>query len=71
MILKAVPFSTHTVADAVALTVWKEAVMVAGVALRSFPVSSPPAVTDTVPLSLVQVTLPVTVPAEVWSVLVP
>jgi hypothetical protein len=71
MSVKLVPFSTHTVAVEVALTPSYSAVIVAGVELRSLPVSTPDPLTATAPLLLDQETLPVIFPADVVSVLVP
>src|SRR5580658_1283878 len=68
---KLVPFSTQTVAVEVALTPSYSAVMVAGAELRSLPVSNPELLTATAPLLLDQETLPLILPADVVSVLVP
>jgi hypothetical protein len=45
--------------------------MVAGVEIRSFPVSTPELLTPTAPLLLDHETLPVILPADVESVFVP
>jgi len=70
VIVKFVPFSTQTEADAVAVTAWYDAVIVA-VEPRSFPDSNPPVVIPIVPLLLDHKTLLVILPAEELSSLVP
>src|SRR5271157_2240460 len=56
------PPSTHTDAVAVWVMVWSRAVIVAVLLLRLLPVSNPPELTVTIPLSLLQEALFVTLP---------
>jgi len=71
VIVKFVPFSTQTVADAVAVIPWSSAVIVAAAVLMSVPVRTPELLTVMPPPLLVHVTLLEILPAEELSVLVP